>query len=144
MAEEEGGEREAEREEAEPPGPASASPLVLASQEVAALLSPEAVLSQHLGEVEAVADGLLARLDELTAMLGTVSADCASQQSGLEPALRSLTAGLARDFAYVDGVGVSAAVRAPSARAHTYGTGPAAGHARRGADDGGKAERCGG
>ena len=80
---------------------------------------------QHLSEVEAVADGMLARLDELTATLGTVrrcarrarsprsdaassqvSGDAAQQQTMLAPAYRSITAGLARDFAYIDGVGV--------------------------------------
>jgi hypothetical protein len=82
------------------------SPLALAAQELATVLSPEADLDVHLAEVEAVADGVLARLDELTATLGAVSADSASQQAALEPAFRAITAGLARDFAYVDGVGV--------------------------------------
>ena len=34
-----------------------------------------------------------------------VSDDVASQQAALEPAFRTILAGLARDFAYVDGVG---------------------------------------
>ena len=82
-------------------------------------------VAQHLSEVEAVADGMLARLDELTATLGTVrrcscrahspradaarsqvSGDAAQQQAMLAPAYSSITAGLARDFAYIDGVGV--------------------------------------
>ena len=58
--------------------------------------------------MEAVSDGLLARLDELTATLGTVSAEASAQQAALEPAFRAATAGLARDFAFVDGVGVRA------------------------------------
>jgi hypothetical protein len=61
---------------------------------------------QHLSEVEAVADSLLARLDELTATLGAVTSEAAAQGAALEPAFRQATVGLARDFAYVDGVGV--------------------------------------
>jgi hypothetical protein len=56
--------------------------------------------------VEAVRESLLARLDELTATLGTISGDAAQQQTNMEPAFRAITAGLARDFAYIDGVGV--------------------------------------
>jgi hypothetical protein len=74
---------------------------------------------------------MLARLDELTATLGTVraarrcrsqraraypaggraqvSGDAAQQAASLEPAFSAITAGLARDFAYVDGVGVRSA-----------------------------------
>jgi hypothetical protein len=69
------------------------------------LVAAAETLAQHLREVEAVADGLLARLDELTATLGAVSSEAASQQAALEPVLRAATARLARDFAYVDGVG---------------------------------------
>ena len=89
-------------------------------------------MAQHLSEVEAVADGMLARLDELTATLGTVrrcalcahspradaarsqvSGDAAQQQAMLAPAYSSITAGLARDFAYIDGVGVRARLGRP-------------------------------
>ena len=35
-----------------------------------------------------------------------VSGDAAQQQAMLAPAYSSITAGLARDFAYIDGVGV--------------------------------------
>lgn len=81
---------------------------------------------------------MLARLDELTATLGTVrgracaaatprahparpqvGGDAAQQQAVLAPAFSSITAGLARDFAYIDGVGVRRAwPLPPRSRAH--------------------------
>lgn len=78
---------------------------------------------------------MLARLDELSATLRTarapapalarvhgsrslataqVTEDVQSQQAALEPAFRNITAGLARDFAYVDGVGVRHSALQPS------------------------------
>lgn len=44
--------------------------------------------------------------------------DAAQQQAVLAPAFSSITAGLARDFAYIDGVGVRCARPLPRARAH--------------------------
>lgn len=43
-----------------------------------------------------------------------VTEDVQSQQVALEPAFRNITAGLARDFAYVDGVGVRQSAVRPS------------------------------
>ena len=51
-----------------------------------------------------MAEGMLARLDELSAMLVTVRAEGKQQREALEPVLESVAAGLGRDFAFVDSV----------------------------------------
>jgi len=61
-------------------------------------------LSRHGADVTSTADAMLARLDELAAMLGTLRAEGREQREALEPVLEAFAAGLARDFAYVDSV----------------------------------------
>lgn len=73
--------------------------------DVAAAIHPDlGVLGDNADRVRAVADGMLARLDELDAMLRSLRDDGAEQRAALEPALEALAGGLARDFAYVDSV----------------------------------------
>ena len=62
------------------------------------------LLSKHGQEVKSTADAMLARLDELGAMLGTLRAEGREQREALEPVLEAFAAGLARDFAYIDSV----------------------------------------
>ena len=62
------------------------------------------LLSKHGEEVKSTADAMLARLDELGAMLGTLRAEGREQREALEPVLEAFTAGLTRDFAYIDSV----------------------------------------
>ena len=61
-------------------------------------------LARHGADVTSTADAMLARLDELAAMLGTLRAEGREQREALEPVLEAFAAGLARDFAYVDSV----------------------------------------
>ena len=49
-----------------------------------------------------------------------VTEDVQTQQAALEPVFRSITAGLARDFAYVDGVGVRLPVIAAQRRTAVF------------------------
>ena len=73
--------------------------------DVAAAIHPDlGVLGDNADRVRAVADGMLARLDELDAMLRSLRDDGAEQRAALEPAIEALAGGLARDFAYVDSV----------------------------------------
>ena len=80
-----------------------------------------------------------------------------AQQASLEPAFQSITAGLARDFAYVDGVGVRGVVLlastgavelTPSTSSGTVRRAPAAGcageHACCSAEDGSLRHSSGG
>ena len=61
-------------------------------------------LARHGADVTSTADAMLARLDELAAMLGTLRAEGREQREALEPVLEAFAAGLARDFAYIDSV----------------------------------------
>jgi hypothetical protein len=63
-----------------------------------------ALLDAHAEGVKTTADAMLARLDELGAMLGTLRAEGREQGEALEPVLGAFAEGLARDFAYVDSV----------------------------------------
>lgn len=62
------------------------------------------LISKHGQEVKSTADAMLARLDELGAMLGTLRVEGREQREALEPVLEAFAAGLARDFAYIDSV----------------------------------------
>ena len=61
-------------------------------------------LARHGADVTSTADAMLARLDELAAMLGTLRAEGREQREALEPVLEAFAAGLFRDFAYIDSV----------------------------------------
>ena len=61
-------------------------------------------LARHGADVTSTADAMLARLDELAAMLGTLRAEGREPREALEPVLEAFAAGLARDFAYIDSV----------------------------------------
>ena len=75
------------------------------SDDIARAVHPDfRALDDHGADVKSTADAMLARLDELGAMLGTLRAEGREQRRALEPVLEAFAEGLARDFAYVDSV----------------------------------------
>ena len=75
------------------------------SDDIARAVHPDfRALDDHGADVKSTADAMLARLDELGAMLGTLRAEGREQREALEPVLEAFAEGLARDFAYVDSV----------------------------------------
>ena len=75
------------------------------SDDVARAVHPDfRALDHHGADLKSIADAMLARLDELGAMLGTLRAEGREQREALEPVLEAFAEGLARDFAYVDSV----------------------------------------
>ena len=75
------------------------------SDDVARAVHPDfRALDLHGADLKSTADAMLARLDELGAMLGTLRAEGREQREALEPVLEAFAEGLARDFAYVDSV----------------------------------------
>ena len=75
------------------------------SDDIARAVHPDfKLLDDHGFDIRATADAMLARLDELGAMLGTLRAEGREQREALEPVLEAFAEGMARDFAYVDSV----------------------------------------
>ena len=71
--------------------------------DVAANVQPDSdSISQHCGQIERSAEDMLARLDELVAVLNKLREDSKEQREALTPALEAWASGLARDFAYLD------------------------------------------
>ena len=71
--------------------------------DIAASVHPDTeAVAQHCGQIERSAEDMLARLDELVAVLNKLREDSKEQREALTPALEAWTAGLARDFAYLD------------------------------------------
>jgi hypothetical protein len=85
--------------------PTSAETCAALCDDIAAKVHPDFdLLFEHGADVESTADAMLARLDELGAMLGTLRAEGREQREALEPVLEAFARGLARDFAYIDSV----------------------------------------
>ena len=85
--------------------PSSADVCASLCDDVADAVHPDHdFLARHGADVTSTADAMLARLDELAAMLGTLRAEGREQREALEPVLEAFAAGLARDFAYIDSV----------------------------------------
>ena len=85
--------------------PPSADVCASLCDDVADAVHPTTIfLAMHGADVTSTADAMLARLDELAAMLGTLRAEGREQREALEPVLEAFAAGLARDFAYIDSV----------------------------------------
>ena len=75
------------------------------SDDIARAVHPDfKLLDDHGFDIRATADAMLACLDELGAMLGTLRAEGREQREALEPVLEAFAEGMARDFAYVDSV----------------------------------------
>ena len=85
--------------------PTSAETCAALCDDIAAKVHPDFdLLFEHGADVESTADAMLARLDELGAMLGTLRAEGREQREALEPVREAFARGLARDFAYIDSV----------------------------------------